>query len=45
MKDVKGETLLRETIKKVKSGSLIHTDVWKGDDSLLNVWIQAVWGG
>ncbi|GIU72453.1 MAG: DDE transposase [Candidatus Nitrosocaldaceae archaeon] len=33
--DVKAETLLRETIKKVKRGSIIYTDKYKGYDSLV----------
>ena len=35
VKDVSGETLLRETIKKVKRGSLIYTDKFKSYDSLV----------
>ena len=34
-KDVSAETLLRETIKKVRRGSLIYTDKFKGYDSLV----------
>ena len=29
VKDVKAETLLKETIKKVKRGSLIYTDKYR----------------
>ena len=35
VKDVKGETLLKAMIKKVKRGSLIYTDKWKGYDGLV----------
>jgi len=35
VKDVKAETLLRETIKKVKRGSLIYTDKYKSYDGLV----------
>ena len=35
VKDVKAETLLREVIKKVKRGSLIYTDRYKGYDGLV----------
>jgi transposase-like protein len=35
VKDVSAETLLRETIKKVKRGSLIHTDKFKSYDGLV----------
>jgi Transposase and inactivated derivatives len=34
VKDVSAETLLRETIKKVKRGSLIYTDKFKSYDGL-----------
>jgi transposase len=34
-KDVSAETLLRETIKKVKRGSLIYTDKFKSYDGLV----------
>jgi len=35
VKDVKSETLLKETIKKVKRGSLIYTDKFKSYDGLV----------
>ena len=35
VKDVGAETLLREVIKKVKRGSLIYTDRYKGYDGLV----------
>ena len=35
VKDVKAETLLRERIKKVKRGSLIYTDQYRGYDGLV----------
>jgi len=35
VKDVSAETLLRETIKKVRRGSLIYTDKFKSYDSLV----------
>jgi transposase len=35
VKDVSAETLLRETIKKVKRGSLIYTDKFRSYDSLV----------
>ncbi len=35
VRDVKAETLLRETIKKVKRGSLIYTDKFRGYDGLV----------
>ena len=35
VKDVSGETLLREDIKKVQRGSLIYTDKFKSYDSLV----------
>ncbi len=35
VKDVKAETLLRETIRKVKRGSLIYTDKFKSYDGLV----------
>jgi len=31
--DVSAETLLKEIIKKVKRGSIIYTDSWKGYDT------------
>jgi transposase len=35
VKDVPAETLLRETIRKVRRGSLIYTDKFKSYDSLV----------
>lgn len=35
VKDVKAETLLKETIKKVKRGSLIYTDRYRSYDGLV----------
>ena len=35
VKDVSCETLLRETIKKVKRGSLIYTDKFRSYDGLV----------
>jgi len=35
VKDVSTETLLKEIIKKVKRGSIIYTDRWKGYDTLV----------
>jgi transposase len=35
VKDVSAETLLKEIIKKVKRGSIIYTDMWKGYDTLV----------
>jgi len=35
VKDVSAETLLKEIIKKVKRGSIIYTDRWKGYDTLV----------
>ncbi len=35
VEDVKAETLLKETIKKVKRGSLIYTDKFKSYDGLV----------
>lgn len=35
VKDVKAETLLREVIRKVKRGSLVYTDQFRGYDSLV----------
>ena len=35
VKDVKVEILLREVIKKLKRGSLIYTDRYKGYDGLV----------
>ena len=33
--DVKAQTLLKSTIRKVKKGSIVYTDKWKGYDSLV----------
>jgi len=33
--NVKAKTLLTSTIKKVKKGSIVYTDKWKGYDSLM----------
>jgi len=33
--NVKAKTLLTSTIKKVKKGSIVHTDMWRGYDSLI----------
>ena len=35
VKNVKAETLLGGTIKKVRRGSIVYTDKWKGYDSLV----------
>lgn len=35
VKNVTAETLLTETVKKVKRGSLVYTDKWKSYDSLM----------
>jgi len=35
VRDVSGESLLNETIKKVRRGSIVYTDKWKGYDSLM----------
>lgn len=35
VKNVKAKTLLAGTIKKVKKGSIVYTDKWKGYDSLV----------
>jgi transposase len=35
VKDVKAETKLMERIKKVKKGSIIHTDKFKAYDGLV----------
>jgi len=35
VKDVKAESLLGETVKKVRRGSIVYTDQWKGYDSLM----------
>jgi transposase len=33
--DVKAESLMNETVKKVRRGSIVYTDKWKGYDSLM----------
>ncbi len=33
--NVRAKTLLAGTIRKVKKGSIVYTDKWKGDDSLM----------
>ncbi len=33
--NVKAKTLLKSTIRKVKKGSIVYTDKWKGYDSLV----------
>lgn len=33
--DVSAETLLQSTVKKVRRGSIVYTDKWKGYDSLM----------
>ena len=33
--DVKAETLMNETVKKVRRGSIVYTDKWRGYDSLM----------
>lgn len=33
--DVKAESLMQETVKKVRRGSIVYTDRWKGYDSLM----------
>jgi len=35
VKNVKAKTLLASTIKKVRKGSIVYTDKWKGYDSLI----------
>jgi len=35
VKDVSAETLVRETVTKVRRGSIVYTDKWKGYDSLM----------
>ena len=35
VKNVKTRTLLKKTIKKVKKGSIVYTDKWRGYDSLV----------
>jgi transposase len=33
--DVKAESLMSETVKKVRRGSIVYTDKWRGYDSLM----------
>jgi transposase len=33
--DVSAESLMRETVKRVRRGSIVYTDRWKGYDSLM----------
>ena len=33
--DVKAESLMNETVKKVRRGSIVYTDKWRGYDSLM----------
>jgi len=33
--DVKTESLMNETVKKVRHGSIVYTDKWRGFDSLM----------
>ena len=35
VKDVKAESLMNETVKKVRRGSIVYTDKWRGYDSLM----------
>jgi transposase len=35
VKNVTAETLMKETVKKVRRGSIVYTDKWKGYDSLM----------
>jgi transposase len=35
VKDVSAETLINETVTKVRRGSIVYTDKWKGYDSLM----------
>lgn len=35
LSDVKAESLMSETVKKVRRGSIVYTDKWKGYDSLM----------
>lgn len=35
VRDVSAESLLNETMKKVRRGSIVYTDKWKGYDSLM----------
>jgi len=35
VKDATAETLLKDTVKKVRLGSIVYTNKWKGYDSLI----------
>lgn len=35
VRDVKAESLLTETVKRVRRGSIVYTDQWRGYDSLM----------
>ncbi len=35
VKDVKAESLMSETVKRVRRGSIVYTDRWRGYDSLM----------
>jgi transposase len=35
LSNVKAESLMNETVKKVRRGSIVYTDKWKGYDSLM----------
>ena len=35
VKDVSADTLIKETVTKVRRGSIVYTDKWKGYDSLM----------
>ena len=35
LKDVSAETLVGETVKKVRRGSIVYTDRWRGYSSLM----------
>ena len=35
VKDVSAKSLMNETVKKVRRGSIVYTDKWKGYDSLM----------
>lgn len=35
LSDVKAESLMNETVRKVRRGSIVYTDKWKGYDSLM----------
>ena len=35
VKNVTAETLMNETVKKVRRGSIVYTDKWRGYDSLM----------